>query len=394
MSDSTLRLKQEIIKAEIIDKNYDKEKFLNFCIQKKEHGDDLQNWSILELNETISEFINIENGQIPSQQPDDSSQQPYQPQIQQPYQPQVQQPYQPQIQQPYQPQIQNPYQPQPLQQNPTANKQPQHLHEQIKNKAAEFISGLFSKIGVGAKQTQQTNIPITGTGKHYEKEINCKKLEKTILNDKEITVVLQNPKSSDTSLLKATYVTYEVSTEAMKWLVRRRYSDFDWLRNIFVKCFPRLFIPPIPGKKLGNRRFEEDFIQKRMSFLQRFMDSVMISEELKTSEALVAFLSLTDRAQFESKMKELTSFIPSPYVEDMKTLSGKLLAVDSDIEDQYFSNIGNYFTLQGQLMARMNYNFKNFYLNISAACTNLEEIQKDFDTLQLLNTKVAMVRIK
>lgn len=33
---------------------------------------------------------------------------------------------------------------------------------------------------------------------------------------------------------------------------------------------------------------------------------------------------------------------------------------------------------------------KNFYLNVSAACTNLDEAQKDFDTLQLLNAKVLM----
>ena len=38
----------------------------------------------------------------------------------------------------------------------------------------------------------------------------------------------------------------------------------------------------------------------------------------------------------------------------------------------------------------MNYNMKNFYENISAACLNLEEVQKDFETLHLLNTKVLM----
>lgn len=48
--------KQEILKKEIIDKNLDKDAFLDFCIQKKENGDDLDNWTLEELKETIDEF--------------------------------------------------------------------------------------------------------------------------------------------------------------------------------------------------------------------------------------------------------------------------------------------------------------------------------------------------
>lgn len=53
--------KQELLKKEIIDKNLDKDSFLDFCMQKKENGDDLDNWTIEELKETINEFSKIEN---------------------------------------------------------------------------------------------------------------------------------------------------------------------------------------------------------------------------------------------------------------------------------------------------------------------------------------------
>ena len=53
-----------------------------------------------------------------------------------------------------------------------------------------------------------------------------------------------------------------------------------------------------------------------MKFLQMFMDEIMENEELKTSEALIAFLSFTDRIQFERKMKELNCYLPSHYSED------------------------------------------------------------------------------
>ena len=325
--DNQLRLKQEIIKAEILDKNYDKDKFLIFCLSKKEHGDDLSKWSLLELNDAIVEFIKNEKGGS----------------------------------------------------GPEEEKQ-----KKEGGNVSQEINVDIEKLKICKTKEDE---------KGYEKEIICKKLEKTVLNDHPVEVIVRNPKASDSSFLQSTFITYEVLTESQQWLVRRRFSDFEWLRTILVKCFPRLVVPPLPGKKIGNRRFEEDFIAKRMMFLQKFMNAVLESESFKTSEALIAFLSMIDRGQFDSKMKEMTTYQPSPYAEDLKTLTGRLTVVDDEEKEKYYVNINNYFRLQGQLFDRLNYNLKNFYVNISAACSNLEEVQKDFETLQLLNTKVLMVRI-
>jgi sorting nexin-7/30/sorting nexin-8 len=146
----------------------------------------------------------------------------------------------------------------------------------------------------------------------------------------------------------------------------------------------------MPNKKIGGRRFESDFVDKRMKFLERFVKGLVSNEEFKASEPLIAFLSMEDRNQFEFKMKELTTFIPSQYIEDIKTLSGTLNLLEDDGNDQYYKNISNYFKLQSQLFERMNYNLKNYYYNTEAACANLEEVQKDFETLASLNSKVLM----
>ena len=55
-SDSQILKKQNLLKNEIIDKNYDKELFLDFCISKKDNGDDLDNWTLNELIDIINEF--------------------------------------------------------------------------------------------------------------------------------------------------------------------------------------------------------------------------------------------------------------------------------------------------------------------------------------------------
>ena len=149
-------------------------------------------------------------------------------------------------------------------------------------------------------------------------------------------------------------------------------------------------IPPLPGKKVGNRRLEQDFIEKRMKFLQIFIDKIMKNETLKSSEALYAFLSFGDRVQFERKIKELNSIVPSQYCEDLKTLSGKLTVLYDDFNENYYINLNNYFKLQYQVYTRLNYNFRSFYKNMTVACMNLEEVHKDFETLKILNSRVMM----
>ena len=41
-----LMTKHTLLEEEIIDKNYDKTEFIDFCISKKDDGDDLTNWTI------------------------------------------------------------------------------------------------------------------------------------------------------------------------------------------------------------------------------------------------------------------------------------------------------------------------------------------------------------
>ena len=126
-----------------------------------------------------------------------------------------------------------------------------------------------------------------------------------------------------------------------------------------------------------------------MHFLNEFLSNLITSETFKASKPLISFLSIIDRMQFERKMRELSSYIPSQYVEDIRTLDGKLLiSCDDDQNEKYYLNINNYFKLQDQLLGRLNNNLKMFYKKINSALIHLDDIQKDFDLLHLLNNRV------
>ena len=355
--ENDIEAKKQFLTEEIINKGYNTNDFLNYCLSKKENGDDLANWPFEELKECVKDFqTQVQNQNENNQKKTNTSMKNFL------------------------------FAGLPQNNNNDLNNvnNPNYLQtSQINQRINENIQN----VNIGAHGDNYNDY---SSSKIYKKEIHCKLLEKSELNSKKITIKIQNPKQINTSLLSAPYTVYEVCTKEMNWIVNRRYSDFDWLRNTLKKFFPRYLVPPLPGKKMGARRLDQDFIEKRMKFLQRFIDEVINIETFKACEALICFLKMTDREQFDRKIKEMNSIVCSNYIQDIKTLSGKIMVIDDENNEKYYTNINNYFKLQIQIYNRLNYNLKSYYRNINIACRNLEEVQKDFDTLEKLNSKVQM----
>ena len=337
MFERDIEMKQNLIKSTIIDRNYDKNAFFNFCMnKKKEGGDDLANWTIEELNEAINEFIEEQNKII-------------------------------------------------------ANNRIIEEEYRKKREMAQNINLNMGDINQNYHNEPQKQQNLSSI------EFNCGVLQKTFLNDKQIKVVIQNPKPVEMGFFSSNYIVYEIQTnilpDKIHWLVNRRYSDFINLRAALQKQFPNNLIPPLPGKKIGGRRFELDFVSKRMHFLNEFLNNVVAVEEFKASDILLSFLSMADRTQFEFKMKGMANNpAPQPlYIEDFKTLTGKVkIFIDNSLNEQYFWNVQNYFKLQNQLLEKLNEDLKYFYKMMNAAVSHLEYVQKDFEFLHLLNSQVHM----
>lgn len=48
--------------------------------------------------------------------------------------------------------------------------------------------------------------------------------------------------------------------------VKRRYSDFVWLRDIFISLHPGYPVPPI-AKKKGQVRYDDQYLTNKMYIL-------------------------------------------------------------------------------------------------------------------------------
>lgn len=230
----------------------------------------------------------------------------------------------------------------------------------------------------------------TDEKKFKESEIQCRKLERTQLNGNALSISIKNPKEVDKGVFGQNYVLYDMVTDPFGWTVQRRYSDFDWLRQLLVKLYPGFNVPPLPNKKIGTRRFDLDFVMKRMKFLELFINGVCENESFKASELLVAFLSYKDRDKFETKMKEYTSYQPSTYVEEFKSLDGKVIISHDEGNEKYFINISKYFKLHTQILDKLNFNMRQLYTNLSNAAENIGDIAKNFEIMNVLNSRVLM----
>ena len=322
-SDQEIQAKQELLQREIIQRNLDKGSFINFCLSKKENGDDLNNWTFAELEEIVKEFVSNQS-------------------------------------------------------------QPENIQLSTEQNAGENEE--INKENLEKMEKFNAEEPKV----FKERTIECRKLEKSVLNDKKVSVTIKNPKEMSGGVFGKNYVLYEVQTDPLGWVVHRRFSDFDNLRILLAKYFPSYNVPPLPNKKMGNKRFNSDFIMKRMKFLNLFINNVVQREDFKASEILISFLSYTDRGKFESKFKEYQSQVPSSYVEDYKTLEGKVIISHDEGNEKYFTNISKYFKLQAQIFQRINLSLKNFYRNMTTVCQDLEDVHKYFEIMHVLNTRVLM----
>ena len=118
------------------------------------------------------------------------------------------------------------------------------------------------------------------------------------------------------------YVSFCVTTKttmqefsAQEFFVRRRYTDFVWLRAKLFNEFSTCVIPQLPSKDVAKHlnRFSPEFLEKRRFFLERFLRRVASHPKLSASKDFHTFLEAKkwaldtakkEKGEFFSNMKE------------------------------------------------------------------------------------------
>ena len=109
----------------------------------------------------------------------------------------------------------------------------------------------------------------------YKREIECLKIEfSSIFAAKNISVSVVKFEKKEGGLFEQSYVSYFINTPILSKTVERRYSDFQWLRDILQWMYPGMPIPPI-AKKGQFRRYDDKHLKKRMMILEMFLNKLL-----------------------------------------------------------------------------------------------------------------------
>ena len=184
------------------------------------------------------------------------------------------------------------------------------------------------------------------------------------------------------------YQTYVIAVPLLNLKVIRRYSDFEWLRQILVNIFSSSVIPPIPKKnKLGGDRFNEEFLEKRTRTLEKFLNLLNKDPIIRSSQLFYDFLSIEELNKFYEMKKHYNNYKLPQNLKEYKSLNGQLDIKVDDSREIFYQNIKDQTEINQELLSKLNKQFKLLNNEMNMVVSRLEEIAKNCEELFLHSVK-------
>ena len=157
---------------------------------------------------------------------------------------------------------------------------------------------------------------------------------------KDTDIKLSFPQKTEGGLFTKSYVTYLMNTSPLDFKIRKRYSDFEWLRHILSSIYVNCVIPPLCKKNFSSR-FSELLIAKRTRSIEKFMKGILIHPLMRHDEIFYNFISTENEADFEKKKKAYNKITPPNSLLNIRSLTGEINVNVNNDKEIYLKNIKN-----------------------------------------------------
>jgi len=283
-------IKQSYLRKEILEKNYDANLFLEFLITKKgEIASDINNWTLEELKSVVSEF---KKNQKESQKENI----------------------------PTNPILEDlpPAENQILKINtivatPFCSKDSQKLNEDLSNSLYNEDGNrdwLFMNQPENDRYSRYSFSNYNNNVDLNNEEISCLEPDHSPFEEYDKIKIIVNPpkKEYESTGLKGFFIKsvyYSFLLENIpnkKNKIKRRYSDFEWLRKTLYRLFPGNYIPPLPKKSLNINKPEK--VDKYQKYVQYFIDGIMEDKLFKNSSIIYLFFTTEQERKLISLMEK------------------------------------------------------------------------------------------
>ena len=348
--DESQEIKQSYLRKEILENNYDPNLFLEFLITKKgEIASDINNWTIEELKTVVSEFIKNQN----ESQKENSS-----------------------------PNI-------VIEDLPAAESQILKINKIVSTpfsskdseKSTENLNNLlynedgnrdwlFLNQSENERYSRYSISNYDNNNYLNSEEINCLEPDHSPFEQfDKIQIKVGEPKKEYEStglkgfFVKSIYYSFLLENiPNKKNKIKRRYSDFEWLRKTLLRLFPGYCIPPLPKKGLNINKPEK--LEKYRNYLQNFIDEIMEDKLFKNSSIIYLFFTTEQEKDLISLMGKYNK------VKKPKSLK------------YYYSREGNILLDENILKRDKKKELLDIKLDISKNSTIFEELNSSLKSLE------------
>lgn len=339
-----IKIKQQFLRQEIIDKGHDPEAFIEYISELRDGGDDIENWSSKSLEDVVRKYqahctlpAPLEPTPVPDSQENGVHTEPPRPADES------------------------------AEQGSKAGPEPARPVAVMEDSEEEQEAGAKQAVDLQSQPTQE----YMSEQQRRRKELHTKALEakkatiefdisskcarvpeNEISLQKTVRVVIPSSRLVKGGLFSANFTSYTVVTRPLDYRVERRYNDFFWLRTMLAREHPGLYVPPIPKKSEG-RSFEQEFLNKRIETLEKFLGEICEHAELRASAFVSAFLKIADDKLWAAQKEKLEQTVSR--VSSLKeNFSKKLFEGTGGVKLEHFR------TTTGEVRSRISKDLRDY----------------------------------
>jgi hypothetical protein len=363
-------IKQSYLRKEILEKNYDANSFLEFLITKKgEIASDINNWTIEELKVVVSEFKknqkesqkeNIPTNSIPEDLP------PAENQI---------------------------LKINTIVSTPFCSKDGLKLNEDLNNSLYNEDGNrdwLFMNQPENERYSRYSFSNYNNSSNLNIEEINCLEPDHSPFEEfNKIRIIVNPPKKEYEStglkgfFIKSIYYSFLLENiPNKKNKIKRRYTDFEWLRKTLYRLFPGNYIPPLPKKSLNINKPEK--VDKYQKYVQYFVDGLMEDKLLKNSSIIYLFFTNEQERELISLMEKYDKVQKPRNMEYYYSREGNIM-LDENIlkreKKKELLDIKVDISKNNKIFGELNVALKSLEKEMKQVCDRMTEISNLFKKL-------------
>ena len=410
-ADKQQKEKQNYLRKKILEKNLDSEKFVEFLEEKKgEEGADISNWTMDDLKSVVKEFYEMNNIPIEELEENDKKEEKEEKidfiidedSLMNLFQKKTNK------EKEKDKKLLFDFDKNFEKMNKIQKKQNKEKEKENKiyNKKEEDNDSipddnkndLKEKLDINDNMINENLTNIIDKEEHDEEygiimedKVKCICMESTEFREhKDIRIEIKDPVKLEKKLFSGKSVNYTIITYPFNYIVNRRYSDFNWLREMLNNLYNNILIPKMSMKgKMTKDKHDDKFIKKRMNFLERFINYIIKDETIKTSQILYDFLTIQKYDDFliKKKLYERIKIYNYIDIKERKSLDGELNVKVNKEKEIYLENIKDNTIYNGNLFKKLNTNFKSLNDELSIVIKRFEIISDIYQQIYDISNK-------